>query len=121
MTRRPPRSTLFPYTTLFRSPSTSSTGLPSYYGLDRHLPTPYMQQWNAGFQHELPGAVVVEASYIGSKGTDLGRFRRFNTALHTETGENLNPRPGNLQSLRTFPSLGRLYQFEHIANSSYNS
>lgn len=102
-------------------PSTSSTGLPSYYGLDRHLPTPYMQQWNAGFQHELPGAVVVEASYIGSKGTDLGRFRRFNTALHTETGENLNPRPGNLQSLRTFPSLGGLYQFEHIANSSYNS
>ena len=102
-------------------PSTSSAGLPSYYGLDRHLPTPYLQQWNAGFQHEFPGAVVVEASYIGSKGTDLGRFRRFNTALHTETGENLNPRPGNLQSLRTFPSLGGLYQFENIANSSYNS
>lgn len=102
-------------------PSTSSTGFPSYYGLDSHLPTPYVQQWNAGFQHELPGAVILDVSYIGSKGTDLGRFRRFNTALHTETGEDLNPRPGDLQSLRTWPSLGGIYQFENIANSSYNS
>ena len=101
--------------------ATASTGLPSYYGLDNHLPTPYLQQWSAGLQHEFPGAVVVEASYIGSKGTDLGRYRHFNTALHTETGENLNPRPGDLQSLRTFPSLGVLYQFQNIANSSYNS
>src|SRR2546429_6670111 len=29
MIRRPPRSTLFPYTTLFRSPSASGPGLPS--------------------------------------------------------------------------------------------
>ena len=102
-------------------PSTSTSGFPSYYGLDRHLPTPYVQQWNAGFQHELPGAVVLDVSYIGSKGTDLGRSRRFNTALHTETGQNLSPRPGDLQSLRTWPSLGGIYQFENIANSSYNS
>ena len=80
-----------------------------------------MQQWNAGVQHELPGAVVLDVSYIGSKGTHLGRFRRFNTALHTETGENLSPRPGDLQSLRTFPSLGGIYQYENIANSSYHS
>jgi len=102
-------------------PSTSSAGFPSYYGLDNHLPTPYVQQWNAGFQHQLPGAVILDVSYIGSKGTDLGRFRRFNTALHTETGQDLSPRPGDLQSLRTWPSLGGIYQFENIANSSYNS
>src|SRR3712207_9253417 len=29
MIRRPPRSTLFPYTTLFRSPGTSTTRLPA--------------------------------------------------------------------------------------------
>src|SRR2546422_6274749 len=29
MIRRPPRSTLFPYTTLFRSPSNESAGAPS--------------------------------------------------------------------------------------------
>ncbi len=102
-------------------PTTASTGLPSYFGLDPHLPTPYVQQWNAGFQHELPEAIVLEASYIGSKGTHLARFRRFNTALNTETGANLDPRPGDLQSMRTFPDLGTIFQFEHIANSSYHS
>ncbi len=102
-------------------PASASTGFPSYFGVDPHLPTPYVQQWNAGFQREIPGGIVAEASYIGSKGTHLGRFRRFNTALHTETGENLDPRPGDLQSLRPFPAFGTLFQFQHIANSSYHS
>lgn len=102
-------------------PSTSSAGFPSYFGLDQHAPTPYIQQWNAGFQRELPGGILLETSYVGSKGTDLGVFRRFNTALHTETGQDLNPRPGDLQSLRTFPELGTLFQRQHIGNSSYNS
>jgi hypothetical protein len=102
-------------------PSTASTGLPTYFGLDQHLPTPYVQQWNAGFQRELPKGILFELAYVGSKGTDLGRFRRFNTALHTETGENLPPRPGDLQSLHTFPDLGTIFQRQHIANSSYQS
>src|SRR3712207_8526463 len=33
MIRRPPRSTLFPYTTLFRSPCPSGCGGPAEYGL----------------------------------------------------------------------------------------
>ena len=102
-------------------PTTASTGFPAYFGLNEHLPTPYVQQWNAGFERELPGAVVFEASYAGSKGTHLGRFDRFNTALQTETGADLGPRPGDLQSLRTWPTLGPIFQVQHIANSSYNS
>ena len=38
-----------------------------------------------------------------------------------ETGADLGPRPGDLQSLRTWPSLGEIIQRQHIANSSYNS
>ena len=38
-----------------------------------------------------------------------------------ETGENLPPRPGDLQALRTFPALGMIIQRQHIANSSYHS
>ena len=101
--------------------TTGTTGFPSYFGLDQHASTPYIQQWNAGFQRELPNHVLLEASYVGSKGTHLGVFRRFNTPLHTETGEDLNPRPGDLQALRTFPDLGTIFQRQHIGNSSYNS
>lgn len=102
-------------------PQTASVGFPSYYGLDPNASTPYMQQWNAGFQREILTGTVLELSYVGSKGTHLGRFRTFNTPAHIETGENLPPRPGDLQSLRTFPSLGPIIQRQHIANSSYNS
>jgi hypothetical protein len=102
-------------------PQTASTGFPTYFGIDPHAPTPYVQQWNAGFQHEFAGHVLGEVSYLGSKGTHLGRFRQFNTPLHTETGQDLSPRPGDLQSLRTWPSLGEIIQRQHIANSSYNA
>lgn len=102
-------------------PSSSSFGLPSYFGLDQHAPTPYVQQWNGGFERELPGGILFETSYVGSKGTHLGLYRRFNTPLHTETGEDLSPRPGDLQALRTFPELGVIIQREHIGNSSYHS
>jgi hypothetical protein len=102
-------------------PRTAATGLPSYFGLDVRARTPYVQQWNAAVQRELPGRTLLELAYIGSKGTKLGRYRQFNTPAHVETGENLAPRPGDLQSLRTFPELGRIIQRQHIANSSYHS
>jgi hypothetical protein len=102
-------------------PATSASGFPSYFGLDPKARTPYVQQWNAGVQHELPGRLLLELAYIGSKGTELGRYRQFNTPAHVETGENLSPRAGDLQALRTFPSLGKIIQRQHIANSSYQS
>jgi outer membrane receptor protein involved in Fe transport len=102
-------------------PQTSSTGFPTLYGLDRRASTPYMQQWNASIQQELPAGILFEVSYVASKGTDLGLYRRFNTPAHVETGENLPPRPGDLQSLRTFPEFGPIIQVQHIANSSYNA
>ncbi|MGH9719192.1 MAG: TonB-dependent receptor domain-containing protein [Bryobacteraceae bacterium] len=102
-------------------PQTAATGLPGYFGLDAGARTPYLQQWTAGVQRQLPGRIVVEAAYSGSKGTKLGRFRTFNTPAHVETGENLGPRAGNLQSLRTFPELGQIIQRQHISGSSYHS
>jgi hypothetical protein len=102
-------------------PQSASTGLPSYFGIDPHARTPYMQQWNGGFQGVAKGGILLEATYVGTKGTHLGRFRRFNTPLRVETGENLPPRPGDLQALRPFPELGTIFQRQHISNSSYHA
>ena len=55
-----------------------------------------------------------------SKGAKLGRYRQFNTPAHVETGENLPPRPGDLQSLRTFPELGPIVQRQHIASGAFD-
>jgi hypothetical protein len=39
---------------------------------------PYTQQWHLDVQHQMPGNVVVTASYVGSKGTNLGRQSDLN-------------------------------------------
>src|SRR2546429_9757739 len=62
MIRRPPRSTLFPYTTLFRSVN------PNYR-------LGYVQIWNLDIQREFPGGVVMNAGYNGAKGTRLDTER----------------------------------------------
>jgi hypothetical protein len=102
-------------------PQTAVAGFPTYFGLDTRARTPYVQQWAASLQRQLPADILAEIAYVGTKGTRLGRFRTFNTPLHVETGENLDPRPGELQSLRTFPELGPLFQRQHISNSLYHS
>lgn len=102
-------------------PQTANTGFPSYFGLDPNARTPYMQQWSAGVQQMLPSGILLEVAYVGSKGTKLGRFRQFNTPLREVTGENLPPRPGDLQQLRPFPLLGMIVQRQNIASSTYNS
>ncbi|MEO8025564.1 MAG: TonB-dependent receptor [Bryobacteraceae bacterium] len=102
-------------------PTTAALGLPSYYGLDTNARTPYIQQWTASVQRDFGYGLLGEIAYAGTKGTKLGRFRRFNTPQQVETGANLDPRPGDLQSLRTFPELGPIFQRQHISNSSYNS
>src|SRR5260370_862714 len=89
-------------------PQTASLGFPALFGLNPNSKTPYVQQWQGGFQHELPRRLVLELAYVGTKGTRLGRFRQNNTPLHTVNGENLPPPPGDLQALREFPSLGPL-------------
>lgn len=102
-------------------PRSASTGFPGYFGMDPQARTPYIQQWTASLQHELPKRILLEVAYAGTKGTKLGRFRQFNTPLHVETGANLAPRPGDLQQLRPFPGLGEIIQRQHISNSSYHS
>jgi hypothetical protein len=65
--------------------------------------------------------MLLEVAYVGTKGTHLGRFRRFNTPQQVELGLDLPPRPGDIQSLRSFPQLGPIFQRQNIANSDFNS
>ena len=42
--------------------------------IDPHLRMPYSQSWNFGVQRELPGSVLLEVNYVGSRGTRLLRL-----------------------------------------------
>ncbi|MEZ5395071.1 MAG: TonB-dependent receptor [Bryobacterales bacterium] len=48
------------------------------FSVDPGLRTPYVQQWNFGLQRRLPHNTVIEARYVGNKGTKLLRAFDFN-------------------------------------------
>jgi hypothetical protein len=50
----------------------------SFSSIPNQVVWPYMQQWHLDVQHELPSHMVVTVSYVGSKGTKLGRQRDLN-------------------------------------------
>jgi len=50
----------------------------SVIGVNNHLPQPYTQNWFIGYQRALPGQIVLEADYIGSKGSHLVEISNIN-------------------------------------------
>ena len=58
-------SSAFPRTARALSPLDAQTLV------DPKLVNPYFQRWSLGVQRELPGALLMDVSYVGSKGTKL--------------------------------------------------
>jgi len=50
----------------------------SIIGVSQHLPQPYTQNWFLGYQRALPGKMVIEANYMGSKGSHLVQISNIN-------------------------------------------
>lgn len=46
--------------------------------VDRNLKTPYVQQWNIGFQYEITKNTLFEARYVGTRGKNLLQAVAFN-------------------------------------------
>ncbi|HEV2883742.1 MAG TPA: hypothetical protein VGW36_02730, partial [Pyrinomonadaceae bacterium] len=46
--------------------------------VDRNLKTPYVQQWNLGFQYEVTKSMLFEARYVGTRGRNLLQAVAFN-------------------------------------------
>lgn len=67
-----------PFPRGFTAISGSSLGLLTQAGSNIQAPvqntvTPYSMQWNFGFQRDLPGQVLLEVSYVGTRGLQLSR------------------------------------------------
>ncbi len=81
--------------------------------IDPNLVNPYYQRWSLGFQRELPFNIIMDVSYVGSKGTNLYINEDANplvrpelrvTPLGVTTG--LTGRYDNLQGVRTVRTNG---------------
>ena len=67
---------LTPPTAINRTPANIRGEQPL--GFDPNITTPYMQQWSASVQREIPWNLIVEAAYVGTKGTGLFRMMNVN-------------------------------------------
>ena len=56
------------------------------FSIDPNYRSPYMQQWNFGLQREVGWKTVVEARYVGNKGTKLVRAFDYNQVIIKENG-----------------------------------
>jgi hypothetical protein len=136
-----------PFPTGFCTPSGSSAGLvtglgQTVYFINRNYQTPYLQSWNLDIQRSLPGNMVVQIAYSGSRGVHLNGIREYNqlnpkyfglgAALN---GPVANPYYGVItsgplagptitlgQSLRPFPQYTDVSsRMETFGESSYNA
>jgi hypothetical protein len=80
--------------------------------VDPNFRTPYMDQWNAGIQRELPLNAVLDANYVGS----VGRHLDWGPTLNTP-----QPGPGDVQARRPYPYMQQQWFDQSVGNSRYNA
>jgi len=56
----------------------NASPLGSFFGADPNIRTPYVQNWNFNIQQALTNQLMFQVAYVGSRGTDLFRFRDIN-------------------------------------------
>ncbi len=113
----------------FATPLTNLTVSP-------YLPLPYAQDWDLNIQRALPGQMLLEVGYVGTKGTHLPRFIEGNPTQYIPGIDPNTNRPystsGNADQRRLYsgctlgdPPSQCLYSsaglITGIANSSYNA
>lgn len=107
---------------------------------------PYAQRWSLGFQRQLPGQFLLEATYVGNRGTRLNVLRNMNytpaqylstsptrdqTTINYLAQNFANPLRGTnaifganisrANLLRPFPQFGNVNIYEPIGYSWYHS
>lgn len=91
-------------------PATTAPTNVGAFGVSPDFRTPYVQNFNFNIQQQLSPKVLLQAGYVGSKGTKLSLLRNINPVVN-----------GSRLLASQFPTLGAINILETIANSNYNS
>ncbi|HEV2494454.1 MAG TPA: TonB-dependent receptor [Terriglobia bacterium] len=103
------------------------------FAVDRHVRTPYMENYNLNLEQQISNRAVLQVGYVGSIGRKLFRYRDINQptpatiAAQTSICDGCVPRPFNNGPFPPSPpspagtTFFYVNQIETTANSSYNS
>ena len=112
-----PGSQLMPLQTYFSPELSPTPGTPPAMAQAtiKQQRTGYVQQWNAGIQHQLTHDLMFEIDYVGNHGVKLSYDGNFNNAVPGpgQVGSSAHPRP--------FNQYGALSLSTTSAESSYNA
>ena len=86
-------------------------------GIEREVKTDNAWQYNFSIQRELPGNMLVETAYIGTKGTHLMAQRNFNPLIPAGGA----PLAAGVRLVRQYPGFGDLPVTAQNGSSSYHS
>ncbi len=75
---------------------------------DPNQRSPYVQQFNFGFQRELTRNLLLDAAFVGNKGTKLPGLRNINSPAVV-----LNPNGTNSAGVRPYPGFGDVQWMEN--------
>ncbi len=89
--------------------------------VDEDLRTPYIQQFNFGFQMELAKNLLVDVGYVGNKGTNLLQIISPNQATFNTTTGAFNPAPLGSAFAANKNATGGIQQIQTTSLSNYNS
>ncbi|MBI3679169.1 MAG: TonB-dependent receptor [Acidobacteria bacterium] len=81
-------------------------------GMNANFPDAYIQQWSFGFERQITGSLVVDASYFGSKGTHLPLNWDINQP---------EPGPGAIANRRPFRQWGAANYRDAVGGSNFNA
>ncbi len=84
----------------------------SQWMVDPNFKTPYMDQWNFGFERQLPSSTIVDANYVGSVGRRLDWGPVQNVAV---------PGPGPIAPRQPFPYMLPQWFDQSVGNSRYDA
>jgi hypothetical protein len=95
--------------------TSASFSTPLTYGVNPHMRTPYLHEWNFAVQHEIVPNLSLEIAYVANKGTHLEEALPQNLAPPSAT--DLRP----FQQRRPRPDLGTGQFYDNSGNSNYNA
>ncbi len=82
-------------------------------GVGSHLHAPVLDEWNFNIQHQLPGNILLETAYVGSKSTHL------QTLL--DPNQDPTPGPGSIQARRPYPQYSGFTDIVDRGNSTFHA
>lgn len=79
---------------------------------------PYLMKWSFGVQHQLPAEILLDVSYVGSRGVALLRTRDINQPVASSQVASgaINP-----NAARPYPGFAGISSYETSGNSIYHS